>query len=467
LKLEQAGRLQKNQAVDAQAQSMMNESTGMDTDDQLYEKFEGEGRRGDMEIEAFQELRNKMFLENEGISEDETGQNWKNEQLIDDMAENSLKEMLMPEQVQHDVIAGAEKGTETYSKSSVLASQTSAPEDMTSHNGESGKWNQVGDDWIFYSNRTEDFERKKKIPNNVIAGAEKGTPETEFVEKFRNEYGENDKLMGGGLMSRIGSFFTGKSEDGKDKSTLFEKAYDNSMLGGITNFLGLTTSESDKEKSITEEGQSTDTDSVAPLNDSVTGKLTDQEYLDDIQSYKDRIMSWGKGDMTDLVTMNDGTIIDYSYWRGQKYKWHDGDLTEMYKKLKSGQEIKIGMNAIPKDDEHLNPFNPSFYTDKKMNNTSNILASNIKVGNEMPQVIPNKENVQRKSNLVSSALQKGMDNKIAGTQSQNNGSSSSQTNISAPTINNNTTIKKEGTHDTDVTTRGLNKSAMMSLNDDF
>jgi hypothetical protein len=85
----------------------------------------------------------------------------------------------------------------------------------------------------------------------------------------------------------------------------------------------------------------------------------------------------------------------------------------------------------------------------------------------MPQVIPNKENVQKKSNLVSSALQKGMDNKIAGTQSQNNGSSSSQTNISAPTINNNTTIKKEGTHDTDVTTRGLNKSAMMSLNDDF
>jgi len=52
-----------------------------------------------------------------------------------------------------------------------------------------------------------------------------------------------------------------------------------------------------------------------------------------------------------------------------------------------------------------------------------------------------------------------MDNNIA-QGSGNGGKKSSDTNIvSAPTVNHNTTIKKEGTHDTDVTSMSLNKSA--------
>ncbi|MEO2220372.1 MAG: hypothetical protein ABGW55_02300, partial [Nitrosopumilus sp.] len=75
---------------------------------------------------------------------------------------------------------------------------------------------------------------------NLIAGAEKGTP--------LGALGLNPEEMGGGLLSGIGSFFTGKGKDGKDESTIFEKVYDKSALGGITNMLGLTTSESDKSK---------------------------------------------------------------------------------------------------------------------------------------------------------------------------------------------------------------------------
>jgi hypothetical protein len=651
LKLEQAGRLQKNQAVDAQAQSMMKESTGFSTDDELQEKYGDDGWVGDIEIERSMELRNKIFLENVGISEDETGQNWKNERLIEDMAENSLKDsikdMPMPEQVQHDVIAGSEKGTpETEfvekfrneygendklmgggllsgigsfftgkedggDESTVLGGITNMLGLTTSESNKETqptKEYKKGEEWKEYRKparnpgnyRSEEAaDEKAKLEykargmksgetRRLVAGEVVGEELTEQqygafsasqsmgnpiapddmkkMEAYRNKPkpklannmpGFNGPMRGGllsgigsfftgktedgeekdvplmgdigslsksplhgllsgigsfftgktedgeekdvplmgdigslsksplhGLLSGIGSFFTGKTEDGEDESTIFEKAYDNSKFGRATNFLGLTTSESDKEKQKSipkmEDGETKrlvggeeNQHSVTPLNDNVTGKLSDQDYLDDIQSYKDRIMSWGKGDMTDMITMNDGTIIDYSYWKGQKYKWHDGDLTEMYEKLKSGQEIKIGMNAIPKDDEHLNPFNPSFFAAKKMDNTPNILASNIKVGDEkeeMPQVIPNEQNQKRKSEVMNQALQKGMDNNISGTQGQNGGSSGSQTNISAPTINsvNNTTnVKKEATYDTDVTTRGLNKSAMMFPFDDF
>jgi hypothetical protein len=96
-----------------------------------------------------------------------------------------------------------------------------------------------------------------------------------------------------------------------------------------------------------------------------------------------------------------------------------------------------------------------------------ITSKSPKVELDLPPVKSNEQNQKRKSDVMNQALQQGMDNRISGTQGQNGGSSGSQTNISAPTVNNNTTIKKEATHDTDVTARGLNKSAMMLLDDEF
>ena len=77
----------------------------------------------------------------------------------------------------------------------------------------------------------------------------------------------------------------------------------------------------------------------------------------------------------------------------------------------------------------------------------------------VPTIKLNENSVLRKDEMVSGALQRGMDNKIS-QGSGNWGKKSSDTNIvSAPTVNHNTTIKKEGTHDTDVTSMSLNKSA--------
>jgi hypothetical protein len=77
----------------------------------------------------------------------------------------------------------------------------------------------------------------------------------------------------------------------------------------------------------------------------------------------------------------------------------------------------------------------------------------------VPTIKLNENSVLRKDEMVSGALQKGMDNNIA-QGSGNWGKKSSDTNIvSAPTVNHNTTIKKEGTHDTDMTSMSLNKSA--------
>jgi hypothetical protein len=60
-----------------------------------------------------------------------------------------------------------------------------------------------------------------------------------------------------------------------------------------------------------------------------------------------------------------------------------------------------------------------------------------------------------------------MDNNIL-QGSGNNTPAPSQNIVSAPvTNNNNTTIKKERTHDTDVTNMNLNKSAMMFPEEEF
>ena len=249
LKLEQVGRMQKNKAIDAQAQGMMVKSTGMHTDDELEEKYADKGIRGDHEIREFKKLRNKMFLENEGVSEDKMGQNWKNENLIDDIAEDSLKKMTKkgePNIPDNKPLGFAGIGsfftgtTEDGEDKSTLAEKAYdyTPMGMMSNmlgltTSETDKEKQQKPKTTdgHFGSSIEEVERKKRIPK-----AKKGEPN--IPEMYPS--------IASGVLSGIGSFFTGTTEDGEDKSTFAEKAYDKSILSGITNTLGLTTSEDDK-----------------------------------------------------------------------------------------------------------------------------------------------------------------------------------------------------------------------------
>jgi len=85
-------------------------------------------------------------------------------------------------------------------------------------------------------------------------------------------------------------------------------------------------------------------------------------------------------------------------------------------------------------------------------------------GKKFPSIKPNENSVIRKDEMVSGALQKGMDNNIS-QGSGNWGKKSSDTNIVAPTVNNNSTnIRQEKTHDTDITNLNLNASAVIGPN---
>jgi hypothetical protein len=85
----------------------------------------------------------------------------------------------------------------------------------------------------------------------------------------------------------------------------------------------------------------------------------------------------------------------------------------------------------------------------------------------VPQIKPNENSILRKDEMVSGALQKGMDNNIS-QGSGNWGKKSSDTNIVAPTVNNNSTnIRQEKTHDTDITNLSLNASAVISPNQNW
>jgi hypothetical protein len=88
-------------------------------------------------------------------------------------------------------------------------------------------------------------------------------------------------------------------------------------------------------------------------------------------------------------------------------------------------------------------------------------------GKKLPAIKPNENSVIKKDNMVSEALQKGMDNKLP--QGTGNwGKRGSDTNIVAPTVNNNSTnIRQEKTHDTDITNLNLNASAVISPNQNW
>jgi hypothetical protein len=93
-----------------------------------------------------------------------------------------------------------------------------------------------------------------------------------------------------------------------------------------------------------------------------------------------------------------------------------------------------------------------------------VIKSRGSWGKKFPSIKPNENSVIRKDEMVSGALQKGMDNNIS-QGSGNWGKKSSDTNIVAPTVNNNSTnIRQEKTHDTDITNLSLNASAVIGPN---
>jgi hypothetical protein len=69
---------------------MMKESTGMMTDDELSDRYDGDGMSGVREKKDWQKLRNNMFLENEGIVPSKLNAQWENDRFIDELAERKL-----------------------------------------------------------------------------------------------------------------------------------------------------------------------------------------------------------------------------------------------------------------------------------------------------------------------------------------------------------------------------------------
>ena len=53
-----------------------------------------------------------------------------------------------------DMVSQDVSSTKGKKKSAVMASQTSQPKDLTMHKGEKGTWAEVGNEWIFYSDRS-------------------------------------------------------------------------------------------------------------------------------------------------------------------------------------------------------------------------------------------------------------------------------------------------------------------------
>ena len=288
LKLEQVGRMQKNKAIDAQAQGMMVKSTGMHTDDELEEKYADKGIRGDHEIREFKKLRNKMFLENEGVSEDKMGQNWKNENLIDDIAEDSLKKM-------------TKKG------------EPNIPEMYPSI--ANGVLSGIGS---FFTGTTEDGEDKSTF-------AEKAYDKS-ILSGITNTLGlttsEDDKVTG--KKSDIFNRLSGTTEDGEDESTLAEKVFDYTPMGIMSNMLGWTTSEADKEESIET--------SLDNINDPLTELNSSGEEQVDILKTQTTLLKKlvSKGNTKTYVPSSKSSVIasqtstpeDMTSYSGESGKWN-------------------------------------------------------------------------------------------------------------------------------------------------
>jgi len=107
--------------------------------------------------------------------------------------------------------------------------------------------------------------------------------------------------------------------------------------------------------------------------------------------------------------------------------------------------------------------------DKTKRSILGIMNSKKKLigANDLEPIKPNEISVLRKDEITSGALQKGMDNKILSNARNDMKEPIQQSIVSAPVINNSTTIRKEGSYDTDITSMSLNKSAMMFPQQDF
>jgi len=97
---------------------------------------------------------------------------------------------------------------------------------------------------------------------------------------------------------------------------------------------------------------------------------------------------------------------------------------------------------------------------------ANDVNPNASLEDPRPVLARSENGITKKNNMISAAMEKGLDNKIRGSESEPK--TSAQNNlVTSSVVNNNTTIKKENTHDTDITNRSLNKSAMMFSEQDF
>jgi hypothetical protein len=63
----------------------------MMTDDELSDRYDGDGMSGVREKKDRQKLRNNVFLENEGIVPSKLNAQWENDRFIDELAEKKLK----------------------------------------------------------------------------------------------------------------------------------------------------------------------------------------------------------------------------------------------------------------------------------------------------------------------------------------------------------------------------------------
>ena len=135
---------------------------------------------------------------------------------------------------------------------------------------------------------------------------------------------------------------------GKVAGTMF----DAHPLGMLSNFLGITESESSKSQkaAATEQGAPT------------ASATTDKPKATDTSKW----LTWGSrsAKMSDLLTMDDGTSISYNYGEGQMYKWTADDIKNKYARYKKGETIDLSASAIPRDADHLNPFNPAAFSGK-------------------------------------------------------------------------------------------------------
>jgi hypothetical protein len=258
--LRQEGRKKKKDAIKAETAKMVTESTGAMSDEEMDAEGEfADSRRGRSEKKRAKASRDKEFLENEGVA---SSNKYKNKKTISSMAENNLKA---------GVSTGGSKLAD-YRDYKDFAQN--APDELQDEH-----FDVYNDESLAEEKEVERMSDKGVVSGAVITGgAEADMPGVEDMaptEPLMKEEGDSnfvksakmayDRTALGGLTNMFGlttseddkatgkksdifNRLSGTTEEGKDESTLAEKAYDYTPMGLMTNMLGWTTSEADKEK---------------------------------------------------------------------------------------------------------------------------------------------------------------------------------------------------------------------------